>query len=303
MTRDTHLDWDDLRVFLEVARKGSLSGAARGLRLDHSTVSRRIAQLEQAIGAGVFERHPLGLRLNEHGERLLQYVQAIEANVMSLGQDVKVAGSATRGTVRLAMMEGIASLYLAPRLDRFRESLPEVDLELVSSPQFVQVSRREADVFLSFFRPEGRGLVTRYLGRFGLGLFASAAYLDTRGTPYAVADLANHDFVSYIDDLIQVDAVRWLDDVIREPRVAFHSNSMIAQMSAAAAGLGIVLLPFFAVERYPDLIRVLPEQVVVQREIWLSVHRDLEAVPRIDAVMRFLADLIGGDQTYLNREA
>jgi DNA-binding transcriptional LysR family regulator len=165
----------------------------------------------------------------------------------------------------------------------------------------VHVSRREADVFLSFFRPEGRGLVTRRLGRFGLGLFASPAYLAVHGAPRSTADLERHEFVSYIDDLIQVDAVRWLDEVIREPRVAFHSNSMIAQMSAAAAGLGIVLLPFFAVDRYPDLTRVLAGEVLVQRDIWLSVHRDLESVPRIEAVAGFLAELIDADQTYLSR--
>ena len=126
---------------------------------------------------------------------------------------------------------------------------------------------------------------------FSLGLFASRKYLDRCGTPRSVPDLAGHDFVTYLDDLIQVDAVRWLDEIIAEPRRSFRSSSMLAQMAAAEAGRGIVLLPLFAVVDKPGLVRLLPD-CSVRRELWLSADQDIATLPRVSLAMRALRDLL-----------
>jgi DNA-binding transcriptional LysR family regulator len=138
-------------------------------------------------------------------------------------------------------------------------------------------------------------LISDRIGRFRLGLFASQSYLDRNGTPKSLRDLRDHWFVSYIEDLIQVDSVRWLADIIEEPRIAFHSNSMIAQMNAAAGGLGIVLLPSFASAGRPDLIPVLPDIATTTREVWLNVHSDLQFALRIRAVASFLKSTLKRD--------
>lgn len=282
------LDWDDLKIFLHAARGGSLGSAAKRLRVDQSTISRRIAHLECTLGATLFERSPHGLRVNEAGERLLCHAERIESAVIAMHQDVQRGGSRMAGRVRLATMEGIASLYLASRFAPLRQRYPELTVELLTSPQAVSVNRREADLFLSFFRPPGQGMVSERLGSFQLGLYASPDYLAREGMPERPADLARHSFVTYIDDLIQLDSVRWLDDIIRNPPVSFHSNSMIAQMNAAAGGIGLVLLPSFAVAGRADLVPVLHEKMTTTREVWINVHGDLQFVPRIRAVSSYL---------------
>jgi DNA-binding transcriptional LysR family regulator len=288
------LDWDGLKVFLYVARAGSLGGAARRLRVDQSTVSRRIAHLECTIGMALFERLPSGLRVNEAGERLLCHAERIESAFIAMREDVQ-GGSRMAGRVRLATMEGIASLYLASRFSRLRQQYPNLTVELLTSPQTVSVNRREADLFLSFFVPAGLGMVSEKLGCFQLGLYGSRSYFDREGRPESPSDLTRHSFVTYIDDLIQLDSVRWLDDVIKNPKVSFHSNSMIAQLNAAAGGLGLVLLPSFATEGRDDLVPVLHDRLSTSREVWINVHNDLQFVPRIRAVSGFLKTIFKAD--------
>jgi DNA-binding transcriptional LysR family regulator len=289
------LDWDDLKVFLHVARGGSLGSAARRLRVDQSTISRRIAHLESALGIALFERLPSGLRVNEAGDRLLCHAERIESAVIAMHEDVQCGTSRTAGRVRLATMEGIASLYLASRFSRLRQRHPNLTIELLTSPQTVSVNRREADLFLSFFRPTGQGMVSEKLGCFQLGLYAAQSYLDRNGMPESAVDLTRHSFVTYIDDLIQLDSVRWLDDIIKNPTVSFHSNSMIAQMNAAAGGLGLVLLPSFAADGRRDLVPVLHDRMSTTRELWINVHTDLQFVPRIRAVSSFLKSTFQAD--------
>lgn len=291
--------WDDLRIFLELARQGRLSRAAGRLGVDHTTVSRRVAHLELALGAKLFERTRSGMRLRDSGRLLLRHAEAMESQTLAAGMALGAGDGDYVGTVRIAMMEGIGSLYFAPRLAKLLSSRPSIRLELVTSAQPLNLSRREADLFLSFFRPRGRGLRSRKLGEFGLGLFASPAYLKQHGEPGGVADLSRHAFVDYIDDLVAIDAVRWLADVIKAPRIAFHSNSMIAQHHAATAGIGIVLLPFFAAHGDRRLRPVLGKKVVVTRELWLSVHHDLHDAPRVRIVADFLADQINRDRKLL----
>lgn len=294
-----HLDWDDLRVFLHVGRTGCLSIAARQLRIDHSTASRRISRLEFSVGAGLFERHRTGLRLNETGQMLLEQVEEMENGVIAIREHMQKGRTEVTGIVRVATLEGIASLYLSPRLDRLRTRLPGIKLELVTSSQVVHVDRREADIFLGFFQPSGKAMAVERIGAFRLGLYASPSYLARKGMPACPAELCRHDFITYIDDLIQLDAVRWLDEVIREPRVAFRSNNMIAQIGAAAAGEGLVLLPVFAAEAYETLVPVLFDRVAVRRDIWLSAHRDSQFTLRIKAMVRFLKAIVAEDQTFL----
>lgn len=289
------LDWDDVRIFLDVARTGNLSSSARRLRIDHSTVSRRISQLEQALGVGVFERTRSGFKLNELGSRLLAHAEAVESAILAIRADVGETESAPVGRVRLATMEGIASLYLAARFPRLREAAPDLVVELVTSSHLIQVNRREADLFLSFFRPPGQGLVSEKIGGFRLGLYASPDYLAGRGVPACLDDLRSHDFVSYIEDLIQVDTVRWLPEVVADPRVVFHSNSMIAQMNAAAGGMGLVLLPRFSVDGRSPLVPVLHDLAFTAREIWVSVHQDLQFSARIKTVVGFLKAQVAED--------
>ncbi|MCJ2046857.1 LysR family transcriptional regulator [Methylobacterium sp. J-078] len=297
------LDWNDIKVFLGAARGGSLAAAAKRLRVDQSTVSRRLASLESALGLALFERLPSGLRLSDVGQRLLQHAEQVESAVISLQHEDHPGNGCIGGRVRLATMEGIASLYLAERLWGLRERHPALTVDLVTSAQTVYVNRREADLFLSFFKPPGKGLISQQIGAFRLGLYAAPSYLARQGCPVDLRSLKQHHFVSYVDDLVQVDCVRWLDDLIEEPQTVFRSNSMIAQKSAALGGFGLVLLPSFAVTARDDLVPVLHDTAFTVRELWLNVHADLQFAPRVRAVMAYLKDTFTSDIQFRLSEA
>ncbi|MEH3085503.1 MAG: LysR family transcriptional regulator [Xylophilus ampelinus] len=295
------LDWDDLRLFLQIHRLGSLAQAARQLRLDHSTVSRRLARLELCLGGALFERRRTGLRATELAHALAERAAAMEAAMLSLQERLGGgAGQEAAGTVRIAMMEGIGTTFVARNLQPLLRSHPGLRIELVTSAAVVHVDRREADVFLSFFRPDGPGLASLPAGSFALHLYGSPDYLRARGVPAAVADLARHDFVGYIDDLVQLASVRWLDELIAQPRMRFRSNSMLAQQSAAASGLGLALLPKFSVHPGAGLVPVLQDEARVLRELWISVHHDLRYSARIRLVLDHLQRLLAAHQAWLN---
>jgi len=289
------LSWDDLRIFLSVARAGNLSKAGRALTMDHATVGRRVSALEFALGTPVFERDRTGYRLNAQGRDMLTFVEAIEANVLALGDTLDADHPDLTGHVRIATMEGIASLYLSEQCVELKRQHPSIAIELVTSAHDVRISHREADIFLGFFEPLGANLDIRRIGQFPLHLYAHAVYLRESGTPKSVKDLRKHRFVGYIPDLIQLDAVRWLDDVIVNPSVGFFSSSMLAQMFAAASGAGIVMLPAFARAERFGLVRILDGQIDVRRDVWLSSHQYLQRVPRMRKVATFLAEIMERD--------
>ncbi len=294
------LDWDDVRLFLHIQRTGSLAQAARQLHIDHSTVSRRLAQLELCLGGALFERQRTGLKPTELAHVLAQQAEAMEAAILSLTEKLGGEEREPSGSVRIAMMEGIGTTFVARHLEPLLQQHARLRVELVTSSSVVNVSRREADVFVSFFKPAGQGLACEPAGTFALYLYASPRYLETHGTPGDLAALARHQFVGYVDDLVQLDAVRWLDELVVRPQMRFQSNSMLAQMTAAASGLGLVLLPKFSVVQEDMLVPVLPAVAKVTRALWLSVHHDLQYSNRIRTVTDYLQRLLAAQQEWLN---
>ncbi len=294
------MDWDDLRLFLAVIRTETLSQAAKRLKLDHSTVCRRIAQLELCLGGSLFQRHRTGLKPTELAINILQNADAVEAAVLAMRETLTGSNHEPAGTVRIAMMEGIGSLYLSRRLMPFIEKYPQIKLELVTSAQLLNISRREAEIFLSFFEPVGRNLHCERVGQIRLTLYGADNYFERHGMPQSTNELEQHWFTSYIEDLVQIDAVRWLEDVIQTPKISFFSNSMVAQMTAAGSGAGLVLLPRFSVEKENTLRPVLENEVIVRRDLWLSVHHDLEFSNRVKVTLGFLKNLLISDQAFLN---
>ena len=291
--------WDDLKMFLEVARHGSVHAAAKRLRLDHSTVCRRIGRLESLLAVKLFDRSRKGIAVRSEAQGLLKHIEQMDRHAGHLEDAFLRGKSTTTQVVRIATMEGIASGYLARRLPALTQFGPNVKIELVSIPQAVDLSRKEADVFLSFFNPDARGLKSTLFGTFSLFLYCSKDYLRRHGAPRTREDLDAHVFVGYIDDLLTINAVRWLDEVVTAPDVSFHSNSVFAQCNAAVSGLGIALLPTFVGEGVAGLQRILPENVSVQREVWVSVRTEQSHLSRIKAATQFLKHIFAHDVDFL----
>ena len=291
--------WDDLKMFLEVARQGSVHAAAKRLRLDHSTVCRRIGRLESLLAVKLFDRSRKGIAVRSEAQGLLKHIEQMDRHAGHLEDAFLRGKSTTTQVVRIATMEGIASGYLARRLPALAQFGPNVKIELVSIPQAVDLSRKEADVFLSFFNPDARGLKSKLFGTFSLFLYCSKDYLRRHGAPRTREDLDAHVFVGYIDDLLTINAVRWLDEVVTAPDMSFHSNSVFAQCNAAVSGLGIALLPTFVGEGVAGLQRILPENVSVQREVWVSVRTEQSHLSRIKAATQFLKHIFAHDVDFL----
>lgn len=292
-------NWNDLVFFLELARQGRLMPAARRLKVDHTTVSRRIAELEKDLAVKLFERKPDGFVLTEDGHRLLTIAEKMETLGLSVIETIRSKPSDLSGRVRIATMEGIAAFYLTERLIDFNAQHPDILVELVTERHLINLTKREADISLSFVPPIGPRLDVRKAGTFRLGLYGSDLYLKKRGVPQNTSELAEHDFVDYVIDLIAIAKVHWLLDVIEPEHVVFRSSSMTAQQNAIAAGRGIGLLPYFSAKPDPRLVRVLP-MVSVERELFISVHEDIQFLGRVRALTRFLFNLFERDQSYLN---
>ena len=292
--------WDDLKMFLEVARHGSVHAAARKLKLDHSTVCRRIGRLESLLAVKLFDRSRKGIAVRREAQGLLKHIEQMDRHAGSLEDAFARSKNGQTQVVRIATMEGIASGYLARRLPALEQFGPGVKIELVSIPQAVDLNRKEADVFLSFFNPDARGLKSALFGTFSLFLYCSKEYLRRYGTPRKREDLDAHVFVGYIDDLLAINAVRWLDEVVTAPVMSFHSNSVFAQCNAAVSGLGITLLPTFVGEGVTGLQRVLSDEVSVQRDVWVSVRTEQSHLSRIKAVTQFLKYIFAHDVEFLS---
>lgn len=293
-------NWNDLIYFLELARQGRLMPAARRLKVDHTTVSRRISELEKDLSLKLFDRKPDGFVLTEQGHRLFAIAERIEMETGEIQESLQAVPSAPRGQVRVASMEGIGAFYLAERFAELAEKEPALVVELVTERHLINLTKREADISISFVPPSGQRLVVRKIGTFRLALYASPDYIRRSGVPRTLADLPAHTFVDYVEDLVAIQPVHWLLDVLEPAKVGFRSTSMHAQQNAVARGAGIGLLPLFSAKSNPRLIPILPDEAVVTRDIYVSVHEDLEFMGRVKAVLRHLTDVVQRDTAFLN---
>ncbi|MFG5119912.1 LysR substrate-binding domain-containing protein [Methylorubrum sp. POS3] len=295
-------DWNDLTFFLEVARHGRLMPAARRLKVDNTTVSRRIAELERSLDTKLFQRCSDGFLLTEGGDKLFVIAEVIEQKMLGVPEALGLQdGTQPVGRVRVASMEGIAAFYLSAKFAELAATAPGLVVELVTERHLINLTKREADISVSFVPPQGPRLKVRRVGEFRLALFSSEAYLARRGRPRSRADLQQHDFVDYVDDLVAIEPVHWLLEVLKPNNVVFRSTSMAAQQAATAAGAGIALLPLFSAKTNPALVPVLPDEIVVRRELYLGVHEDIEHVGRVRAVTRFLTELFIQEADHLNQ--
>lgn len=293
-------NWNDLTYFLELARHGQLAAAGKRLKTDSTTVGRRVRELEAQLNCKLFRRTRTGFILTDDGQRLLVHAEAMETSARGVTSTFGSSEQRLSGVVRVGTMEALGSLYLAQRLGNLREHQPDIAIELVTASHWINLSKREADILISFPRPNGQRLTCNKIGEFQLRLYASHDYLAQRGRPESLADLDQHLFIDYINDLIQISAVRWLSDIIRRPNVVFRSSSLVAQYHAALGGHGIAMLPSFVAGRDDRLVPLLASKVSVKRDFWLSVHQDLMHIARIIEVERFLTHLIQSDQSFLN---
>jgi DNA-binding transcriptional LysR family regulator len=287
--RTGRLDWGNLRFFLELARTGSLSRAARRLGVDRNTVARRVAALEEDLGLSLFERGPQGWIRTAAGEELSELASRIEADVLALARHADARDrSALVGTVRLTTATHLAAHLFTPAVPELRARHPGLVLEIAADQRTFDLGRREADLAVRLGRPRDAGLVTRKLSPVAYRFYAAPGSDAARR---GEVDLAADPFVAFDDSLATSPQERWMADVAPGHRVVFRSNSTASLAAAARAGVGVALLPCFVAERDPALVRLGgPEPV--EHELWLLVHGDLRRAPRVRAVLEWVDALV-----------
>jgi DNA-binding transcriptional LysR family regulator len=286
------LDWDDLRYFLAVARAGSLSAAARALAVAQPTVGRRISAFERRLGARLFVATPAGQTLSATGRRTLQHAEQMEQDALAAERILTGRDAGLSGPVCITASEWLIQSVLGPLLAPLAARYPELQLELLAEARHLSLSRREADIAIRPSRFEQQEVVQREIAIIAFGLYASDAYLAQHGTPEFERQCEGHALIGMSAALGKVPDVDWLPRVAARARVVVRTNGREPMAKMAAAGIGIACLPCFVGDATPGLRRLPAPGPVPERQLWLGVHRDARAVPRVKASAAFLSESI-----------
>ena len=274
------MDWDDLRIFLAVARSESLSAAAKVLKIDPATVGRRIGRLEDSLDARLFQKSPQGYAVTEAGLRLIPHAEQAEAALRAAGE-VMLGPEGLTGQVRIGAPDGCANYLLPQIIAGICDDNPGLEVQIVALPRVFNLSKREADMAIGVSRPEAGRLTVQKLTDYHLHLAASRDYLAKHAPIQSAADLTAHRFVGYIPDMIFDKELDYLSEIgITPPPLA--SNSVSVQLNFLRAGAGVGVVHDFALPAAPELVRVLPTQIHLTRSFWLIRHADDTRVSRLN---------------------
>ncbi|MFD1912481.1 LysR family transcriptional regulator [Halodurantibacterium flavum] len=284
------MDWDDLRVFLAVARQESLSSAARVLRIDPATVGRRIARLEEALGQPLFAKSPQGYALSDAGQRLLDHAVRAEQAMVGAADALRGSSAGLTGQVRIGAPDGCANFLLPQVVAAICDANPGLEVQIIALPRVFNLSRREADMAVAVSRPGAGRLSVQRLADYRLHLAAHRDYLDRHPPIRSLADLRGHRVVGYIPDMIFDKELDYLAEA-ELSTVPLASNSVSVQFNWLRTGAGIGIVHDFALPAGPGLVRVLPGLLSLRRSFYLIRHADDR---RLDRLNRFATALAHG---------
>ena len=290
------MDWDDLRVFLAVARTESLSSAGKILKLDPATVGRRIARLEDAISARLFLKSPQGYTLTDQGTGLIPHAERAETAMLGAREALSGPEGLT-GQIRIGAPDGCANYLLPQVLAAICDENPGLEVQIVALPRVFNLSKREADLAIAVSRPEAGRLTVQKLTDYQLHLAASRAYLASHTEITDLVQLTSHRLVGYIPDMIFDKELDYLSHIgAGVPPLA--SNSVSVQLNWLRHGAGVGVVHDFALPSAPELVKVLPDSVHLTRAFWLIRHAD---DARADRLNRFAARLGDGIRREIQR--
>jgi DNA-binding transcriptional LysR family regulator len=286
------MDWDDIRLFLALARTRRLGAASRVVAQNATTVARRIQRMERTLQTTLFENTVAGYVLTQDGQALLQRAERIEREALEIAQVVGRGGTALSGPIRVSVSEGFGSHVLAPRLASFTAEHPGITVDLIASTGILNPSRREADIAVMLSRPKAGPLLVRKLTDYRLALYAHPSFLAKAAPIRDVSDLLDRTLIGYVPDLVAAPELHYLAELDPRLQASVRSSSINAQAELIAAGAGCGILPTFIADRTPGLMHVLPEAVAITRTFWLVVHRDVRQIARIERFIGWLYDTV-----------
>lgn len=286
------MNWDNWRFFLAAHRAGTLSGAADALGVTHATVGRRLSALEETLDTKLFERLPAGLELTEAGRNVLEKAASFEEQVCGLQRAVTRAEARPAGTVRLGASGAIRNFFLTHFLADFRQTYPDIHLDIVETTRFTSLPRGEAEVALrltsSQASPGRPSVVVRRVGRVAWKLYGHPDLVERLGLAAPLEDLAGLPFVAFNDQAPGRPDKAWFDAQRTSPEIVFSSNSVLANAHAINRGLGVGPLLNFIGDHYG--LRALTDKNLFSMDVWVASHSEIRNTPRVAAVFDFLVD-------------
>ncbi|MGH6871110.1 MAG: LysR family transcriptional regulator [Rhizomicrobium sp.] len=283
-------NWDLYRSFLEVARRGSLSEAARALGLAQPTVGRHIAALEAQLAAKLFTRSPRGLEATETAEGLVRHAEEMASAAAALSRAASGETRSERGTVRVTASHFVSAEVLPPLIAAVRRAHPGIALELAPTDRSQDLLRREADIAVRMVRPHQSGLVARKIGDVRIGLFAHKRYLRWAGTPHTLEALRGHSLIGFDRDESVLRALSASIGLVSRDAFALRCDNDLVQLAALRAGVGIGGCQVATARRDPHLVPVLEQALSFSLEMWLVLHEDLRGHRRIRLLYDRLAE-------------
>lgn len=290
------MNWDDVRIFLAVARSGQMLGASRRLNLNHATLSRRVTALEESLKTRLLVRRTNGCDLTEEGEVFLRAAEKMETEMLTAQSRVGHVDAAIAGTVRIGAPDGFGVSFLAPRLGRLTSRHPNLRVQLVPVPRSFSLSQREADIAITLERPDQGRLISAKLTDYTLGLYGSKSYFEEKGVPIDVDALKAHRRVGYVEDLIFTASLNFTGEVMRNWDAAIEVSSAIGQNEAVRSGAGIAILHNYIAKQDANLVRVLPE-VEIKRSYWTTYHESARDLVRVRTVAAFVHEEVEAQQS------
>ncbi len=276
------LRWDDLRLFLAVARHGRLVLAGRETGLDPATLGRRIGALEEALGTRLFERSSQGYAPTEAGRGLIDYAQAMEGLVGAAAAELGGESERLTGTVRIGAPDGFANYLLIDACDALSRENPELQVQVVSVPRVFMLSKREADLAIGVSPPSAGRLTVRKIADYQLRLYASRELVARLGPLREIADLRDVRGIGYISDMILDRDLDYHALLGRQAEPALTSNSLIMQLRWCLRGAGVCILPDFVAREHPQIVPVLADEIALTRSFYLIRHQDDARVARVN---------------------
>jgi DNA-binding transcriptional LysR family regulator len=285
--RTGQLAWDDLRTVLAVARSGSLSGAARSLDIEHSTVFRRLEDIEKRLGTALFERSRSGYLANIHGEAIAEAAKRMEDAALAAERQVLGADSRLTGTVRIATSEMLGAYLLPLLLEEFLDAHPQIEIEVDISNQKVDLTRRDADLALRATMTPPEHLIGRKVGTIGSAIYGTQALLESAGSPPALDALP---WIGFGDRMSTVLQAQWMRERFPQLIPRLRMDSFVAILQSAARGVGVAAIPIFAASQEPRLVRISEPLDAPPMSIWLLTHPDVRGNARVHALMKHIAE-------------
>lgn len=313
------MNWDDIKIFLEVARAERLSIAAKRLAMDASTVSRRLHKLEESLGSKLFDRTQEGHVLTHDGELLLSSACKMEQDAQRALATIQNNNKDNCGLVRIGVTEAFGNFFVSPNLLSLQQNYPDIDVHLLHFSRYVKISRNEADIAIAVERPKNTSMIVSKLCDYKLQLYAHQEYFANRGNTsgntlgnnlkqsspkkaklcpqdITLDNLGTHNWVTYVDNLLFTEQLAYLKELDiylgSDFKPSFSSTSIISQYFAIKSGLGIGILPCFLADQDPSLIKLHNEEISINRSFWLVAHPESKRLSHVNSVWQYLKALV-----------